>query len=97
MAHNFIIEDGPDLVVDVLDASNPSAICTAIQTWRWGPCCSRLNGGRGKRRGLDIDRQIVGAGGVPVVPTVGKEHEDQELLQRCIDAIDGRCPYRRAP
>ena len=42
MARNFIIEDGPDLVVDVLDASNLERhLYLAIQIMEMGPAATR--------------------------------------------------------
>jgi len=95
VARNFIIEDGPDLVVDVLDASNLERhLYLAIQIMEMGvPLLLALNMvDVAKRRGLDIDHaKLSELLGVPVVPTVGSKGTGiKELLQRCIDAIDGK-------
>ena len=95
VARNFIIEDGPDLVVDVLDASNLERhLYLAIQIMEMGaPLLLALNMvDVAKRRGLDIDHaKLSELLGVPVVPTVGSKGTGiKELLQRCSDAIDGK-------
>ncbi len=94
VARNFIIEDGPDLVVDVIDASNLERhLYLAIQLMEMGaPLLLALNMvDVARRRGLHIDHaKLSELLGIPVVPTIGNKGMGiKELLQRCLDAIDG--------
>lgn len=94
VARNFIIEEGPALVVDVIDASNLERhLYLAIQIMEMGaPLILALNMvDVAKRRGLNIDHEkLAELLGVPVVPTVGNKGTGvKELLHQCMEAIDG--------
>ncbi len=102
VARNFIIEDSPDLVVDVLDASNLERhLYLAIQIMEMGaPLLLALNMvDVAQRRGLEVDHtKLSDLLGVPVVPTVGSKGTGiKQLLQCCLDALDGKVSVTPRP
>jgi ferrous iron transport protein B len=90
VARNFLIDKEPDVVVDIVDASNLERnLYLAIQFMELGvPLILALNMSDVVRdRGLQIDyRKLSELLGVPVVPTVGhKGRGIQELLATVAD------------
>ncbi|MFO7975409.1 MAG: ferrous iron transport protein B [Candidatus Hydrogenedentota bacterium] len=102
VARNFMIEEGPDLVVDVIDASNLERhLYLAIQIMEMGaPLILALNMvDVAKRRGLNVDhKKLAELLGVPVVPTVGNKGTGvKQLLQECVDAMDAKVSVSPRP
>lgn len=102
VARNFIIENGSDLVVDVVDASNLERnLYLAIQIMEMGaPLVLALNMvDVAKRRGFNLDHEKLSELlGIPVVPTVGNRGTGvKELLRQCVEAIDGQVPVLPRP
>ena len=94
VARNFILDRRPDLVVDVLDASNLERnLYLATQFMEMEiPLVLVLNmSDLAKRRGLDIDAKgLAQRLGVPVVATVGHKGMGlKELLATCAAVIRG--------
>ncbi|MGE4505747.1 MAG: ferrous iron transport protein B [Desulfovibrionaceae bacterium] len=90
VARQFILEERPDLIVNVVDASNLKRnLYLTLQLLEFGvPLVLNLNMmdvARG--RNMDIDVEALSRGlGVPVVPTVGRKSEGREPLCRAIRA-----------
>lgn len=102
VARDFIIEQGPDLVVDVLDASNLERhLYLAIQIMEMGaPLILALNMvDVAAHRGIAVDHaKLSELLGIPVVPTVGNKGVGvRELLQQCLDALDGKLSVAPRP
>ena len=93
VARNFIIEDGPDLVVDVVDASNLERnLYLAIQLIEMRvPLVMALNMvDVAKGRGFVIDtNRLSELLGIPVASTVGNKGTGVDaLLDRCASCIE---------
>jgi len=100
VARNFLVEDKPDLVIDVVDASNLERnlyLATQIMEMQV-PLVLALNMfDIAGKRGFEIDSERLSLLlGVPVVPTVGNRGKGMnDLLGTCLKAIDGE--IRSAP
>ncbi|MCP4643382.1 MAG: ferrous iron transport protein B, partial [bacterium] len=102
VARNFIIEEKPDLVVDVIDASNLERnLYLAIQIMEMKvPMVIALNMcDVAKNRGFVIDADALSQMlGVPVVPTCGNKGLGvDKLLETCVAAIGGSVPCSPRP
>ena len=84
VARNFILDDKPDVVVDVVDAANLERnLYLAVQFMEIGvPVIIALNMvDVAETRGLKIDIEKLGSLlGVPIVPTVAREHKGLDKL-----------------
>ncbi len=100
VARNFVIQEQPDVVVDVVDASNLERnLYLTTQFIELGvPVVVALNMvDVAEARGREIDVELLSALlGVPVVPTVASKSEGvEELLNTAIEvAREGRRPTR---
>ena len=97
VARNVIIEERPDLVVDVVDASNLERnLYLAIQIMEMQvPFVIALNMvDIAEKRGIDIDvDRLSSILGIPVVATVGNKGTGiDELLETCVRAIESGEP-----
>ncbi len=94
VARNVIVDEKPDVVIDVVDASNLERnlyLTTQLMEMQ-APLVIALNMiDVARNRGLDIDTESLSRIlGVPVVTTCGnKGTGTQELLERCADVADG--------
>lgn len=91
IARNYIVEGGPDVVVDVVDASNLERnLYLTVQLLEMGVnvvvALNMIDVAKG--RGISIDeRHLAELLGVPVVSTNGKKEIGvQELLKKAVDA-----------
>jgi ferrous iron transport protein B len=90
IARDYIIEDKPDVVIDVVDAANLERnLYLAIQILELGaPLVIALNmSDIADSRGLRIDTEMLSQGlrGTPVVPTIASKGKGiDELLQAAI-------------
>ena len=101
IARNFIIDDKPDVVIDIVDASNIERnLYLTTQLLELGiPVIIALNmSDMARNRGLVTDeKKLSQLLGVPVVNTVGhKRHGMDELLQAAIELTDNNEDYRPA-
>ncbi len=96
VARNFLIDERPDLVVDIVDASNLDRnLYLALQFKELGiPLIIALNMiDMAEKRGISIDYDALSSLlGVPVVPIVARESEGiNELMDRVVEvALQGR-------
>lgn len=93
IARNFIIHEKPDVIIDIVDASNIERnLYLATQISELGmPIVLALNmSDMAKNSGLMIDYNYLSKLlGVPVVPTVGNKNKGmKELLEAVIDLIE---------
>ncbi len=89
VARNFIINDAPTAVIDIVDASNLERnLYLAIQFMEMGiPVCIALNMiDVAKSRGIEIDAEKLSELlGVPVVPTIARSGKGKDdLMMRAI-------------
>ncbi|MBI4965369.1 MAG: ferrous iron transport protein B [Desulfomonile tiedjei] len=91
IARNFIVDGGPDVVVDVVDASNLERnLYLTVQLLEMGVnvvlALNMIDVAKG--RGINIDEQHLSELlGVPVVSTNGKKETGiQDLLQKAVDS-----------
>jgi len=94
VARNFVIEEKPEVVLDVVDASNLERnLYLTVQLMEMrAPLVVALNMvDVARTRGVEIDAQRLGALlGVPVIPTVGNRGEGvDELMAACARAAGG--------
>ncbi|MFW5833345.1 MAG: ferrous iron transport protein B [Pseudomonadota bacterium] len=91
VARRFLLEDRPDVVVNVLDASNlRRGLYLTFQLLELGlPVVVVLNMmDVARRRGLEIDLELLERRlGVPVVPAVSRRGVGIDALKRTIDAV----------
>ena len=92
IARDFIIEDAPDAVVAVLDASNLERnLYLVVQLLELEtPLILVLNmSDLARQRGLKIDSNVISArlGGVPVIESVGSKNVGIEALKRAIHEL----------
>ena len=98
VARNFILEEKPDVVVDVVDASNLERnLYLAVQVMELGvPVVLAFNmSDVAKQRGMEFDlKEMSRLLGVPIVPTVGSRGEGvQELMEAALaTARDAKRP-----
>ncbi len=100
VARNYILEDHPDVVVDILDASNLERnLYLAVQLIELNiPLVFAMNMvDVAKARGIIIDYdQLSKLLGVPIVQTVGTRGEGiEELLETVLDVAKGKHPTSR--
>ncbi len=93
VARDFLINDKPSLVIDIVDASNLERnLYLAVQFMELGiPVCIALNMmDVAKGRGIAIDEaKLSRLLGVPVVPTVARKGQGKkELMNRAADIIE---------
>ena len=97
VARNVVIDERPDLVVDVVDASNLERnlyLATQLMEMQV-PMVIALNMvDIAEKRGIRIDAdRLSQLLGVPIVPTVGHRGKGvDDLLATCVKAIDGETP-----
>jgi ferrous iron transport protein B len=89
VARDFLIHDKPDVVIDILDASNLERnLYLAVQIMELGaPLVLALNmSDLAKQRGLEFDLELLSKLlGVPIVPTVGHKGTGKaELLDAAV-------------
>lgn len=91
IARNYIVEGGPDVIVDVVDASNLERnLYLTVQLLEMGVnvvvALNMIDVARG--RGINIDQERISELlGVPVVSTNGKKEIGvEELLRKAVDA-----------
>jgi ferrous iron transport protein B len=101
IARNFIIEEKPDVVIDIVDASNIERnLYLTTQMLELGtPVIIALNmSDMAHNRGIITDeKQLSQLLGVPVVPTVGNKRSGMdELLQAAVDLSDDARNYNPA-
>lgn len=95
VARNFVVEERPDVVVDIVDASNLERnLYLTTQFMELGVrLVIALNmSDRAEESGHKIDtEQLSKLLGVPVVPTIGHKNKGMdELLQAVVDVADGK-------
>jgi ferrous iron transport protein B len=100
VARNFIVEEKPDVVIGIVDASNLERnLYLAVQMMELGvPLVLALNmADLAEKKGLKIDsRKLSELLGVPIVMTVAtKKIAMNELLDQAIDLHEGSCPLVR--
>jgi len=102
IARDFILDEKPDVVIDVVDASNLERnlyLTTQLMEMQ-APLVIALNMvDVAKHRGIEIDvaslSRLLGA---PVTPTIGNRGKGMdELLNQCIAVLDGVLPARPKP
>ncbi len=100
VARNFILEEHPDVVVDILDASNLERnLYLAVQLIELNiPLVFAMNMvDVARMRGIKIDYpQLSRLLGVPIVETVGTKGEGiEELLDTVLEVAEGKDPTSR--
>ncbi|MBU1695256.1 MAG: ferrous iron transport protein B [Verrucomicrobia bacterium] len=99
-ARHFLIEERPDVVVDVVDASNLERnLYLAVQLMELGlPLVLAFNmSDRAKARGLEFDLpQLSELLGAPIVPTIGHQGKGLRELLGVIETVADR-PEVRPP
>ena len=98
IARNYIVEESPDVVVNIVDASNIERnLYLSMQLIELGkPVVIALNMmDIAERRGYKIDHEkLAEAVGVPVVPIVATQKKGfQELLEVAVDIASGKIKY----
>jgi ferrous iron transport protein B len=98
VARDFLINEGPSLVIDVVDAANLERnLYLAIQFMEIGiPVCIALNMmDVAEKRGIRVDvEKLSGLLGVPVVPTVARNGQGKEALMESARELIRRVPPR---
>ncbi len=96
IARDYIVDERPDVVVDVVDAANLERnLYLAVQVLELGArlvialnMCD-MAAARGYK--IDIAKLSEGLGGVPVVPTVGNRGQGiEELKEKIVQAVRSR-------
>ncbi len=100
VARNFILEEHPDVVVDILDASNLERnLYLAVQLIELNiPLVFAMNMvDVARARGIKIDyQQLSRLLGVPIVETVGTRGQGiEELLDTVLEVVEGKDPTSR--
>jgi ferrous iron transport protein B len=96
IARDFIVEEHPDVVVDVVDATNLERnLYLAVQLLEMGGdvviALNVMDQARALGIEIDIERLSQSLGGVPVVPTVARRDEGvPELLDAVLRAANTR-------
>jgi ferrous iron transport protein B len=101
IARDYIVDEGPEVVVDVVDAANLERnLYLAVQILELGARLvialnmSDMAAARGYK--IDTGKLSEGLGGVPVVPTVGNRGQGlEELKEKIIQAVKSQ-PRRQA-
>jgi ferrous iron transport protein B len=99
VARNFIIDEKPDVVIDVIDASNLERnLYLAVQMMELGvPMVLAFNmSDMARLRGIEFDLDMLASLlGAPIVPTVGhKNTGTKELLDEAIRVAQGGSPAK---
>jgi len=102
VARNFVIDERPDLVVDIVDASSLDRhLYLAVQFKELGvPLVIALNMmDMAEARGIVVDAQALSSHfGAPVVPMVARSNKGiQDLLDRVVALADERPQWEPAP
>ncbi|GHV71575.1 ferrous iron transport protein B [Spirochaetia bacterium] len=91
VARDFILEEKPDIIVDVLDSTNLERnLYLCLQFQELGvPVIGALNmSDEAEARGIHIDEVNLGKTlGIPLVKTVGPKGSGTEALLDCIDSV----------
>lgn len=93
IARNFIVEGSPDIVLDVVDASNLERnLYLCVQLLEMGArivmALNMIDVAEGRKIYVD-DRKLSDLLGIPVVPTNGKKGQGiQELLDQAVYEVD---------
>ena len=100
VARNFLIQDKPDVVINVIDASNLERnLYLAVQVMELGiPMILAFNmSDVAKTRGISFDlEQLSSLLGVPIVPTVGNRKEGvDELLEKALNVAEWNVEINR--
>jgi ferrous iron transport protein B len=101
IARDYIVDEGPEVVVDVVDAANLERnLYLAVQILELGARLvialnmSDMAAARGYK--IDTAKLSEGLGGIPVVPTVGNRGQGlEELKDKIIEAVKSE-PRRQA-
>jgi ferrous iron transport protein B len=102
IARNFIVDEAPDVVIDVVDSSNLERnLYLAVQLMEMGArlviALNMIDVARGRHIDID-DKKLSALLGLPVVPTNGKKRIGiDELLDRALEqaeSTDGAGPPR---
>lgn len=101
IARNFIIEQRPDVLIDIVDASNIERnLYLTTQLMELSvPVIIALNmSDMARNRGIITDeKRLSQLLGIPVVPTVGNKRRGMDdLMQAALDMVDHRDDYRPA-
>lgn len=99
VARNYILEEKPDVVVDVIDASNLERnLYLALQVMELGvPVVLAFNmSDMARARGIEFDIELLSSLlGVPIIPTVGNKNTGvQEMLGAAVRAARAGRPAR---
>lgn len=101
VARNFILEGTPDIVVDIVDASNLERnLYLTIQLIELETnlviALNMMDIAQSRDYRIDID-SLARELGAPVVPMIAKKKEgNKELLQAIVDAFEGRTGMEKA-
>lgn len=100
VARQFIVEEKPDVIVDVVDASNLERnLYLAVQLMELGvPVVLAFNmSDAAKARGIEFDLELLSSLlGAPIVPTVGHRGIGaQELLDAAVTVVRAGAPGHR--
>jgi len=101
VARNFILEGAPDVVVDILDASNLERnLYLTVQLIELETnlvvALNMMDIAQSRDYRIDID-SLARELGAPVVPMIAKKKEgNKELLQAIVDAFEGRTGMEKA-
>jgi len=101
IARNYVIEEKPDIVIDIVDASNIERnLYLTTQLMELGtPVIIALNmSDMARNRGIVTDeKHLSQLLGVPVVPTVGNKRRGMDqLMQAAFDLVENRQDYNPA-
>jgi ferrous iron transport protein B len=99
VARDFLLDEVPDLIVDVLDSTNLERhLYLCLQFQELGiPVVGALNmSDEAQAKGIDIDAEALGAVlGVPMAKTVGTKGGGVEALLDLVDAVADGLPAER--
>ncbi|MBU1627819.1 ferrous iron transport protein B [bacterium] len=99
VARNFIIDDRPEVVIDVVDASNLERnLYLTVQLMEMGIplviCLNMID--IANKQGIEIDyHKLSVLFGIPVVPTIGNKGKGMdELIEACVKTSKAKCTPR---
>ncbi|MCK4822383.1 ferrous iron transporter B, partial [bacterium] len=100
VARNFIIEDQPDVVVDIIDASNLERnlyLATQLMELKTPLILAMNMSDIVKQRGQNIDyTELSELLGVAIVPTVGNKNAGtKELLETIVEVYEGKVKTKK--
>jgi len=94
VARNFLVDENPKVVIDIVDASNLERnLYLTLQFMEMGaPVCIALNMvDVARKRGIEIDEKKLSAFlGVPVIPTVARKGLGKTALMDAAEKIAGK-------